>query len=105
MGDNTDRKRLDRKIRKLRYGHLMRNQFAKKKKNMEDNTVERVHHTVIEKQLLTALDDKTRVAILLSKEELEDMIVAAQSTAFKLQSNRLKFLAEGMRQLYNEAFE
>jgi hypothetical protein len=39
-------------------------------------SIERTSRSVIERKLLTALDDETRVAILATKQDLEDMIAA-----------------------------
>lgn len=75
-------------------------------------SVERTSRSVIEHKLLTALDDKDKVAILATKQDLKDIIFAltvlARSFAAEKKEPRrearYKDLAAGMRQLLSEAF-
>ena len=77
-------------------------------------SVERTPKSVIEKKLLAALDDDDKVAILASKQDLEDMVTALyglESHKVKMDfhswcahKNRCEYLAAGMSQLLREAF-
>ena len=77
-------------------------------------SVERTPKTVIEKKLLAALDDDDKVAILASKQDLEDMIAALYGykigeregniLSWESHMKRCKDLADGMSQLLREAF-
>lgn len=73
-------------------------------------SVERTSRSVIEHKLLTALSGD-QVAILATKQDLEDLIVALTQYDFvkclprwEAHKKRCKDLAEGMRQLLREAF-
>lgn len=76
--------------------------------------VERTHRSVIEHKLLTALDDESKVAILATKQDLEDMIAAlcgyeigemrGNVLTWEAHMKRRKDLADGMKQLLHEAF-
>lgn len=78
-------------------------------------SVERTTKQVIEHKLLAALDDETKVAILASKQDLEDMIAALYGyelaerkgnvLSWEAHMKRRKELADGMSQLLKEAFE
>lgn len=73
---------------------------------------------VIEKKLLAALDETDKVAILASKQDLEDMIAALRGykradwksplpsnvLSWEDHERRVKDLAAGMEQLLREAF-
>jgi hypothetical protein len=72
-------------------------------------SVERTARNVIEHKLLTALDDESKVAILATKQDLEDMIFGlCQSLALndwdKERVERCHNLRDGMQQLMREAF-
>ena len=71
-------------------------------------SVERTHRSVIERKLLTALEDDNTVAALLSKRDLEDMIAALYGFEDMGHSaprkKRCKDLADSMSQLLREAF-
>lgn len=77
-------------------------------------SVERTTKQVIEHKLLAALDDETKVAILASKQDLEDMIAALYGyelverkgnvLSWEAHMKRRKDLADGMSQLLREAF-
>ena len=75
--------------------------------------MERTHRNVIERKLLTALEDDNTVAALLSRQDLEDMIAAlygyelGERTGNVLSweaQKRRKELADSMSQLLREAF-
>jgi hypothetical protein len=73
-------------------------------------SVERTHRSVIEHKLLTALEGD-QVAILATKQDLEDMISALMDyeltkclPRWKAHRERCKNLCDGMRQLLREAF-
>lgn len=73
-------------------------------------SVERTPRSVIECKLLTALEDGSTVAVLASKQDLEDMIAALRGfrtgnlLEWAAQKKRRKDLADGMSQLLGEAF-
>jgi hypothetical protein len=78
-------------------------------------TVERTSRSVIEHKLLAALDDDSgRVAILATKQDLEDMIAALYGyelaerkgnvLTWEAHVKRRKELADDMSQLLKEAF-
>jgi len=72
-------------------------------------SVERTTRSVIERKLLTALEDDNTVAALLSKQDLEDMIFAlCRSAALndwdKKRVQRCHDLRDCMQQLMREAF-
>ena len=72
-------------------------------------SVENAIRQVIEKKLLAALDDADRVAILASKQDLDDLIWAihrslAQADWDKVRMERMYELLAGIRQLSSEAF-
>ena len=72
-------------------------------------SVENVSLKVIEKKLLAALDESDKVAILASKQNLDDLIWAmhrslAQADWDKVRMERMYELLTGMRQLFSEAF-
>jgi hypothetical protein len=77
-------------------------------------SVERTHRSVIERKLLTALEDDNTVAALLSKQDLEDMIAALYGyelgerkgnvLSWEAHMKRRKDLADSMSQLLREAF-
>lgn len=69
------------------------------------NKIERTSRTVIEKKLLTALDEENKVAILATKQDLEDMICALMDQQPSIiEYQRRKDLAAGMSQLLLEAY-
>lgn len=61
---------------------------------------------MIEHKLLTALNDEDKVAILATKQNLEDMLIALEGAVWNGRDVQLrcKDLAVGMRQLLREAF-
>ncbi len=72
-------------------------------------TVERTGREVIERKLLTALEDENCVAALLTKQDVECLITAlyGQGATWSdpvAYDNRRIELAASLRQLYNEAF-
>ena len=68
-------------------------------------TVEIAPRQVIERKLLTALDDKSKVAILATQEDLEDMIFALENYNWNEdRKTRCQKMADGLRQLLREAF-
>lgn len=77
-------------------------------------SVERTSRSVIEKKLLAALDDGDKVAILASKQDLEDMIAAlcgyelaeqhGKVLSWESYRRRCKSLSDDMTQLLHEAF-
>lgn len=81
----------------------------------EPNTVELTSRKVIERKLLTALEEGNQVAILASKQDLEDMIAAlygyelgewigSNTLSWEAHLKRRRALADGMAQLLKEAF-
>jgi len=80
----------------------------------EPYAVELTSRKVIEHKLLTALEDGQSVAILATKQDLEDMIAAlygyqlgewkGNKLSWEAHVKRRKNLAEGMSQLLREAF-
>lgn len=81
----------------------------------QPNTVVPTSRQVIEGKLLAALDDKTKVAILCDKEDLECMIAALYGYEIAERNGNIlswedhvkhrKELADGMSQLLKEAFQ
>lgn len=72
----------------------------------EPNKVEQVSREVIERQLLTALNDKSQVAILATEEDL-DLLIAALRPAAPLEpysSDKAQEFCMGLQQLKREAF-
>lgn len=69
-------------------------------------SVEFTKRQVIERKLLAVLDDETKVAAVLSKQDLEDLIAACDGCVWEgiPRMKRCKNLADGMRQLLREAF-
>ena len=74
-------------------------------------SVKRTNRSVIERKLLTALEDGNTVAMLFSKQDLQDVIAALADyeltpclPRWKEHRSRCKNLADGMRQLLREAF-
>ena len=77
-------------------------------------SVERTPRSVIEKKLLAALDDGDKVAILASKQDLEDMIAAlcgyelaewhGKVLSWEAYRKRCRSLSDDMTQLLHEAF-
>lgn len=73
-----------------------------------------MHRSVIEHKLLTALEDENTVAVILSRQDLEDMIAALSGyelaerkenvLSWEAYLKRRKGLAESMKQLLREAF-
>ncbi len=87
--------------------------------NSDPCSVERTSRQVIERKLLTALEDGNTVAALFSKQDLEDIIAALRGyvlgdrfgdvvhgdkISWKAHMDRRRALAEGMEQLLREAF-
>lgn len=69
-------------------------------------TVKQASLQVIERKLLTALQDEDKVAILATRQNLEDMIFALETADLILdRAQRCNELADGMRQLLKEAFQ
>jgi hypothetical protein len=68
--------------------------------------VERISRKVIQRKLLTELsNDESKVAILATQEDIEDMIFALESYNWnRLRKQRCGQLASGLRQLLKEAF-
>lgn len=68
-------------------------------------SVESTSRQVIEKKLLLALGDESTVAILATKQDLEDMVLALESYDWNGERKaRCRNLAAGMQQLLREAF-
>lgn len=65
------------------------------------NTVEHVGRSVIENQLLVALDDKTKVAILANEEDIDILI---EALAMQTNKKSREMLAD-LKQLKQEAFQ
>lgn len=85
----------------------MRDGAFETEEQMSDSCkVERTSRQVIERKLLDALSDESSVAILASKQELEDMISALEYSWSNSNFGGLRHreLALGMRQLLSEAF-
>ncbi len=68
----------------------------------EPNKVELVNHAVIERQLLTHLSDKSKVAILATEEDLDHLISAL--ICHEMRPNEPSDLRLGLEQLKREAF-
>ncbi|MDA8106194.1 MAG: hypothetical protein M0Z71_12555 [Nitrospiraceae bacterium] len=69
-------------------------------------SVESVNRQVIENQLLTALDDKSKVAILASEEDLDTLIAAlllSENNRMAM-SSKFKELRADLQQLKSAAF-
>lgn len=76
-------------------------------KPFEPNKVELVSHEVIENQLLNFLNDKSKVAILATEEDLDVLIAAlalVSQFGITAHSSKAKELRAGLRQLHREAF-
>jgi len=83
-------------------------------KSHQDYSVERTTRNVIERKLLSAMNDETKVAIIATKQDLEDMIAAlygyeigewnGNTLSWADHMKRRKDLAAGMTQLLREAF-
>jgi hypothetical protein len=81
---------------------------------VKQNTVERVSRRVIENKLLVALQDKDTVAVLFSKEDLEDMIASLYGyvigdwkgsvLSWHEHLERRNNLAKGLTELRDSAF-
>jgi hypothetical protein len=71
-------------------------------------SIEYTSRRVIEHKLLDSIASGSHVAILASRQDLEDLIHACDERACKMGTHpsgvRSLDLAEGMRQLYREAF-
>ena len=68
-------------------------------------SVEFAKRQVIERKLLAVLDDETKVAAVLSKQDLEDLIFACKLWNMRdSRATRLGNLYRGMEQLLREAF-
>jgi len=69
-------------------------------------SVELTKREVIERKLLTALEDDNTVAILASKQDLDVMVAALDYAMLsdKNQTRKARELAAGMKQLRREAF-
>lgn len=66
----------------------------------QPNHVERVSKTVIENQLLVALDDKSKVACLFAKEDLDVLISAltvAERVRYEPQAKEMRLSLEQLR--------
>jgi hypothetical protein len=73
----------------------------------EPNTIERTSRRVIERKLLEALSDESKVAILATEQDLRDMIHALECWQCVNNSagwRRRNDLLAGMNQLLREAF-
>jgi hypothetical protein len=67
--------------------------------------VVRTTREVIEGKLLAAIDDKDHVALILTKQDLIDLITACERNQFTRDlRKRCVNLADGMRRLFHEAF-
>ncbi len=77
--------------------------------NSESNRIELVSHSIIEHQLMTSLSDKSKVAILADKEDLDALIDALNTTLIfgpaGTASSIFRELHAGLKQLRCEAFE
>jgi hypothetical protein len=81
---------------------------------MSKCTVELTSRSVIERKLLAAINDESKVAILATKQDLEDMIAALYGyelavtrgnvLSWQAHVERRKSLARDMEQLLKEAF-
>ena len=81
---------------------------------MSEYTTERVEKQVIEKKLLAALDDATKVAALFDAQDLRDLHAALcgyvlgerdqDKLTWEAYMQRRKKLAEGVKELAREAF-
>ena len=70
-------------------------------------SIERTSRRVIEHKLLESLEGGDHVAILASRQDLEDLIHACEARTGMLErpsAKRYQALADGMRQLLREAF-
>lgn len=69
-------------------------------------SVELTSRQVIERKLLTALEDDNVVAALLSRQDLEDLLLALECNSLAGPRRvRCKALEAGLRQLFREAFQ
>jgi ribosome assembly protein YihI (activator of Der GTPase) len=78
------------------------------------NTVVKTSRSVIEKKLLTALEDENTVAVLLSKQDLKDLLEALDDCEYlqvnrqapqEAYMNRIRVISAGLAQLHKEAFQ
>ena len=80
----------------------------------EPNTVVPASRQVIERKVLAVLDDENKVAIIASKQDLEDLIAALSGyeigvtngniVSWEAYGKRRVELRDGMKQLLKEAF-
>lgn len=107
-GGDIDDCEFDGTPEQMRCGHC---DGEEEKSHDQPCSVERTQRTVIERKLLAALEGGRTVAILASKQDLEDMIAALYGVrtgnllAWAAQKKRRKDLADGMSQLLREAFQ
>lgn len=73
---------------------------------MSEIKIEQVSRQVIGNQLLIALNDESKVAIILGKQELKDIIIGLKKTILDdtKRKIRVKVLVEDMWKLFNSAF-
>jgi len=71
---------------------------------MSDVKTELVPHEVIEKQLLVALNDKSKVAILASKDDLLMLMNGLEDTLRYLDCAERRELLESLKKLNDAAF-
>jgi hypothetical protein len=77
------------------------------------NKIERVKRSVIERKLLDCLNDESKVAVLLTKQDLEDLIVALygwgregkRALPWEDHLQRRKELAQSLCELRDAAFK
>lgn len=68
--------------------------------------VQRTEREVIERKLLTALSDDGVVAVILSRDDLEDLIAATKTWPCRdSRASRLSKLRIGLQRLLDEAFD
>jgi len=82
---------------------------------MSQNKIEHTVKSVIESKLLAALDDKTKVAILCTEQDLEDLISALTTYAQRIgclrsmeatkTADRCQEFAKGLQELKTAAFK
>jgi hypothetical protein len=77
------------------------------------NSVVKTSRSVIEKKLLTALEDGNTVAVLLSKQDLDDLIASLRDYElsdigdwkdWRVYLKRCSDIADSLEQLHKEAF-
>lgn len=73
---------------------------------MSEIKIEQVSRQVIGNQILIALNDESKVAIILGKQELKDIIIGLKKTILDdtKRKIRVKVLVEDMWKLFNSAF-